>query len=88
VFLINIPVGLVSLALTDRYLSDPPHVRQARDRVAPVDWVGLALIAVGLMAFELALERGQELEWFDSTWVRLHGDARRWPKRREMWCPW
>jgi DHA2 family multidrug resistance protein len=69
VFLINIPVGLVSLALTDRYLSDPPHVRQARDRVAPVDWVGLALIAVGLMAFELALERGQELEWFDSTFI-------------------
>src|SRR5215469_1954888 len=42
VFFINIPVGIASLFLSSRFVTDPPHLRQARERSAGVDWIGLA----------------------------------------------
>jgi DHA2 family multidrug resistance protein len=66
IFFINIPVGIVSLLLTSRVIADPPHLAEARKRVGPIDWVGLALISVGLGALELVLDKGQEEDWFAS----------------------
>jgi DHA2 family multidrug resistance protein len=69
IFLINIPIGLLSLVLTARVLSDPPHAGAARDRSRPVDWPGLAFVAVGLGLLEFVLERGHELDWFASPMI-------------------
>jgi DHA2 family multidrug resistance protein len=66
VFFINIPVGLASLALTSRIVTDPPHLRQSRARATPVDWVGLFLVATGLGCLEVVLDKGQEDDWFQS----------------------
>jgi DHA2 family multidrug resistance protein len=66
IFFINIPVGIVSLLLTSRVVVDPPHLAEARRRVGPIDYVGLSLIAVGLGALELVLDKGQEEDWFAS----------------------
>lgn len=66
VFFINVPVGLLSLFLSNRMVTDPPHVVAAKDRAGDVDFVGLALIAVGLGALELVLDKGQEEDWFNS----------------------
>jgi len=66
VFFINIPVGIVSLLLTRRVVVDPPHLAEARRRVGPIDYIGLALIAVGLGTLELVLDKGQEEDWFAS----------------------
>jgi DHA2 family multidrug resistance protein len=67
VFFINVPVGLVSLLLTRRIVSDPPHVQRARAQAGPIDFAGLALIAVGLGALEYVLDKGQEENWFQSS---------------------
>src|SRR5271163_981184 len=66
VFFINVPVGLLSLLLSSRMVTDPPHVKEATKRAvdATVDFVGLALIVVGLGALELVLDKGQEEDWF------------------------
>jgi len=64
VFYINIPVGLVSLVLSNRVVVDPPRLLQARKGAGGIDYVGLGLIAVGLGALEYVLDRGQELDWF------------------------
>ena len=69
VFLINIPIGLASLVLTRKIVSDPPHLRQMGARKGRVDWPGLTLIATCLGAFELALEKGQEAGWLDSSFI-------------------
>ena len=66
VFLINVPVGLLSLFLSSRMLRDPPHLVAAKKRVGGIDYIGLGLIAVGLGALELVLDRGQEEDWFAS----------------------
>src|SRR5512146_1569493 len=66
IFFINLPVGILSLLLTARVVVDPPHLAEARRRAGGIDYVGLSLIAVGLAALELVLDKGQEEDWFAS----------------------
>ncbi len=66
IFFVNIPVGIVSILLTNRVVVDPPHLAEARRRVGGIDYIGLSLIAVGLGALELVLDKGQEEDWFAS----------------------
>jgi len=66
VFFINIPVGLLSMLLSSRMLQDPPHLVEAKKRTGGIDYIGLGLIAVGLGALELVLDKGQEDDWFAS----------------------
>ncbi len=68
VFFINVPVGLLSLFLSNRVVSDPPHLAQNRNR-GTVDWVGLGLIATGLSALEVVFDKGQEEDWFNSSFI-------------------
>jgi DHA2 family multidrug resistance protein len=69
VFLINVPVGAVSLLLTSRIVSDPPYLRRAAGRAPPIDFVGFALIAIGLGALEIVFDKGQEDNWFQSLFI-------------------
>jgi DHA2 family multidrug resistance protein len=69
VFFINVPVGLISLFLSNRMLADPPHLVEAKKRMSGIDYVGLGLIAVGLGALELVLDKGQEDDWFNSPTI-------------------
>src|SRR5262245_10564473 len=71
IFLINIPVGLVSLLLCSRLLTDPPHLQEARKHAGVIDTLGLSLIAVGLGALEVVLSRGQEEDWFASRRITV-----------------
>jgi len=75
VFFINIPVGLLSLFLTTRFVHDPPgfaeerkSVRDANGRLR-VDGIGIALIGLGSAALEVLLDRGQIDDWFGSTFI-------------------
>jgi len=75
VFLINIPVGLISLYLTNRFVHDPPAFAKERKTVRDahgklnVDSFGIALIAVGSGALEVLLDRGQIDDWFGSRFI-------------------
>jgi len=71
VFLINVPVGLLSLLLTNRVVVDPPHLVAAKKRLGPIDTVGLGLVALGLGCLEYVLDRGQEDDWFASRPILL-----------------
>ncbi|HVZ89343.1 MAG TPA: DHA2 family efflux MFS transporter permease subunit [Polyangia bacterium] len=69
IFFINVPVGLLSLTLTQRVVSDPPHMVAAKEKTGGIDYIGLSLIAVGLGALEIVLDKGQEDEWFASPFI-------------------
>jgi MFS transporter, DHA2 family, multidrug resistance protein len=69
VFFINVPVGAASLLLSSRFVSDPPHLHTAKDKAGVVDWVGLGLIAMGLGCLEVVLDKGQEDDWFHSSFI-------------------
>jgi DHA2 family multidrug resistance protein len=74
IFLINLPLGMLSLVLTNRMVSDPPAFKEegARLRRAGrlrIDYVGILLIAVGFACLEVVLDRGQREDWFESGFI-------------------
>jgi len=69
VFFINVPVGLLSMFLSSRMVTDPPWAKKARGKAAPIDVVGLGLITLGLGSLEVVLDKGQESDWFHSSFV-------------------
>jgi DHA2 family multidrug resistance protein len=67
IFYINIPFGMLALALTLSFINDSRH----QERAERVDWLGLGLLAAGVGALQIMLERGERLDWFASGSVRL-----------------
>ncbi|HEX4322216.1 MAG TPA: DHA2 family efflux MFS transporter permease subunit [Acidobacteriaceae bacterium] len=71
VFLINIPIGALSLWLTSRYVQDPPAFVAERKAAKAagklqIDHVGILLVGLGSATLELVLDRGQIDDWFGS----------------------
>jgi MFS transporter, DHA2 family, multidrug resistance protein len=73
VFLINVPVGLVSLSLTSTLLVTPPaEERRRRDilrRGLRIDYIGFGLVALGLGCLQIVLDKGEREDWFASTFI-------------------
>lgn len=75
VFFINIPIGLLSMYLTTRFVHDPPEFAEERKTVRSadgklrVDGVGIALIGLGSAALEIMLDRGEIDDWFGSSFI-------------------
>jgi len=68
IFYINLPVGLLALLLSNIYIEDPPYLRHV-GRIA-IDYLGFGLLAIWLGAMQLVLDKGQEADWFEATWIR------------------
>jgi len=68
IFYINLPVGLLALFMANLFIEDPPYLRQTR-RTA-IDALGFSLMALWLGAMQLVLDKGQEADWFEATWIR------------------
>jgi DHA2 family multidrug resistance protein len=69
-FLINVPIGILTSLLVAAVVEDPPWVKSASERgAAPIDYVGLSLLAIGLGSFQIMLDRGEEDGWFGSSFI-------------------
>jgi DHA2 family multidrug resistance protein len=71
IFYVNLPIGIINLLLVQRFIFDPPYFVREKGRI---DWTGLGLMAVGLGALQLMLEKGEEKDWFQSsliTWLAV-----------------
>jgi len=66
VFYINIPVGIASLVMTKMYIFDPPYLRQESRKI---DYWGIGMLAVGIGALQIVLDKGQEADWFSSSFI-------------------
>ncbi|WP_394847651.1 DHA2 family efflux MFS transporter permease subunit [Pendulispora brunnea] len=75
IFFINVPVGILSLVLTHRVVRDPPWLAEERSRRRPIDFVGLGLVAIGLGSLEVVLDKGQQEDWFSSSFITFFAMA-------------
>jgi MFS transporter, DHA2 family, multidrug resistance protein len=66
VFYINIPVGIAALALIRAYVFDPAYITRRSNRI---DYWGIGMLAVGVGALQLLLDKGQEDDWFSSRLI-------------------
>ncbi len=71
IFLINIPVGVVAFFSVAALVEDPPWVLRNQGGKQHVDYVGLILIAVGLGCLQIMLDRGEDNDWFGSTFIQV-----------------
>jgi MFS transporter, DHA2 family, multidrug resistance protein len=74
IFFINIPVGLLSVFLTNQLVTDPPEFTEERRRIKAsgqgrIDYVGILLLAIGFGCLEVVLDKGQEDDWFGSPFI-------------------
>lgn len=71
VFLINVPVGIVTFIAVAQLVEDPPWLNalRAKQRAAGIDYVGLSLIALGLGALQVVMDRGEDEDWFGSRFI-------------------
>ncbi len=72
IFYINIPIGIISLFLTHRLVEDPPYLIRERAKGRPkIDYPGLGLLVLGIGCLQVVLDKGQEKDWFSTTWITV-----------------
>jgi DHA2 family multidrug resistance protein len=73
IFFINVPVGLISLALVALFVDEPQVLEKERQALwrkgLKVDWIGFVLVALFLGFLEIVLDKGQEDDWFNSSFI-------------------
>ncbi|PKU21740.1 DHA2 family efflux MFS transporter permease subunit [Telmatospirillum siberiense] len=74
VFLINVPVGILSFLAVVRLVEDPPWAK-AETGKTHIDQIGLALIALGLGCLQVVLDRGEDEDWLSSPFIQVFAVA-------------
>lgn len=69
IFYINLPVGVLAVFLAYRFVEDPPFLRRLRGAALRVDYLGISLLALGVGALQILLDKGQEEDWFGSRFI-------------------
>jgi DHA2 family multidrug resistance protein len=69
IFLINLPVGIAASFLVFRLVEDPPWEKRFEAGGLRIDYVGVALLVLGVGALQIMLDKGQELDWFSSQFI-------------------
>lgn len=76
IFYLNIPVGLFALAMCSAVVRDPDYLKaeQAKMRKigGPFDTLGLVLLSITMICWEIVLSKGQEWDWLGDPFFRVH----------------
>jgi DHA2 family multidrug resistance protein len=70
VFFINIPVGIFTFFAVSALVEDPPWIKRTVGRVG-ADWMGLSLITIGFGCLQVFMDRGEDDDWFGSSFITL-----------------
>ena len=66
IFFINIPIGIVSLAMSLWFISDPHYMKRT---VTSIDYWGLTLLSIWVGCLQMVLDKGQREDWFASDFI-------------------
>ncbi len=67
IYYINIPIGFLVLAAAKELLEDPPYAKKQTG--IKFDSIGFAFMAVWLVLLQIVLDKGNDADWFGSTWI-------------------
>ncbi|GLU41945.1 DHA2 family efflux MFS transporter permease subunit [Pseudomonas sp. NBRC 100443] len=65
IFFINVPIGLFAAFVVYQQLKKRPVVIKH----APMDYMGLILLVLGVGALQIVLDKGNDLDWFESNFI-------------------
>jgi MFS transporter, DHA2 family, multidrug resistance protein len=69
IFFINLPVGLLTLLLVFKFVEDPAYLGRIKAAGIKLDYIGFTLLALGVGALQVLLDRGQQEDWFGSRLI-------------------
>ncbi|HEY2118131.1 MAG TPA: DHA2 family efflux MFS transporter permease subunit [Candidatus Acidoferrum sp.] len=69
IFFINLPVGVLTWFLIRRFVEDPPYLSRLKGAGVKLDYIGIALLTLGIGALQILLDKGQEDDWFGSRFI-------------------
>ena len=76
IFYLNVPVGLLAFMICRAVVSDPQYLKaaraKARENPQPFDTLGLVLLSITMVCWEVLLSKGQEWDWLDDPFHRVH----------------
>jgi MFS transporter, DHA2 family, multidrug resistance protein len=68
IFFANLPVGLIAVFFVSILVEDPPrHAKISRH----IDYIGVSLITLGIGCLQVMLDRGEDLDWLGSPFIRV-----------------
>ncbi|MGA8153481.1 MAG: DHA2 family efflux MFS transporter permease subunit [Terriglobales bacterium] len=68
IFYLNLPVGILSLFMMQRFIFDPPYIKRTE---GGIDLWGIGFLALGLGTLQVVLDTGQRKDWFGSHYIRF-----------------
>jgi DHA2 family multidrug resistance protein len=75
IFFLNVPVGLLALLMCSRLVVDPEYLvaqgAAARRQRQPFDQLGLGLLVLVMVSWEVMLSKGQEWDWLGDPFLRV-----------------
>src|ERR1700688_4778265 len=69
IFYINLPVGAITLFLVYKLIEDPAYISRNLGKALRIDYIGFGLLAIGVGALQILLDKGQEDDWFGSNFI-------------------
>jgi DHA2 family multidrug resistance protein len=67
IFYINVPIGILAVLMAHSFVEDPPYIRNQKP--GRIDYIGFGLMALGLATLQIVLDKGQEDDWFSSSFI-------------------
>src|SRR5271154_301056 len=67
-FYINIPIGILALFMMNRFIFNPPSMKNVK--VPKFDNLGFGALIVWTGCLQVILDKGQEDDWFGAHWIR------------------
>lgn len=69
IFYINVPIGFISVVFTWILLAK----RETPISKTPIDTIGLILLTIGIGSLQILLDKGKDLDWFNSPEIMILG---------------
>ena len=75
IFYLNAPIGIIALVFCYAVVSDPPYLKELKAKMRQssqrFDTLGLCLLAVTMVSWEVMLSKGQEWDWLGDPFGRV-----------------
>ena len=75
IFYLNLPIGAFALWMCSKVVHDPPYLKAQqttmRQSGLPFDTLGLCLLSLTMITWEIVLSKGQEWDWFGDPFHRV-----------------
>ncbi len=69
IFYINVPIGILSLVLTNVFVFDPDYMKKIKKTA--IDYKGLAFLAISVGSLQILLDNAQRKDWFESRFITI-----------------